>query len=309
MINFIMKKKYNKTRRFVFTINNYTKKEKKQFVRMAMKLKKHRYILFAFEIGDKKKTPHIQGYIELTEHQQFTFLHNYFNLQRKSKKLKFHIQEAKADQKKNYEYISKDGNFYEFGKSKDNQGKRNDILEIKKELLKNPKNYKSIIIEKANTSPSLNYAEKFLKYIFTQRDIKSPPVVLWIYGDTGIGKTKIVFDTFKSICTVGNYKWIGTNYSQNEVLLFDDFRSEDLSFHKILKITDKYPLTLDVKNSNIELNSPYIIFTSSKSINKTFNQESKKENLEQLKRRIHEIDLKNEKDVDLKKYKPKLAKK
>lgn len=302
-----MKKKYNKTRRFVFTINNYSKKEKKQFVKMAIKLKEHRYILFAFEIGEQEKTPHIQGYIELNEHQQFTFLHNYFNLWRKGKILKFHIEEAKADQKKNLEYISKDGNFYEFGESKGNQGKRTDILEIKKELLENPKNYKQIIIEKANTSPALSYAEKFLKYIFEPRKLENPPIVFWIHGKTGVGKTEIVFKTFKDICLVGNYKWMGTNYSQNEVLLFDDFRPEDLSFHLILKITDKYPLTLDVKNSNIELNSPYIIFTSPYDIENTFFES--KENLKQLHRRVYEIHIEKDVSVDLKKYKPKLAKK
>ena len=72
-------------------------------------------------------------------------------------------------------------------------------------------------------------------------------------------------------------------------------------FNTVLKITDRYPFTLEYKGGQIPLNSPYIVFTSPKCINLTFITGT--EDLKQLKRRIIEIDLDsvaNIEEIDLK---------
>ena len=89
-----------KTRRYIFTVNNYSKKDLKRFHTLAESLEKHRYICYGLEVAGTG-TPHIQGYIELNEAQRFTFLHNYFDFKRKGEVLKFHIQPAKGTAEQN----------------------------------------------------------------------------------------------------------------------------------------------------------------------------------------------------------------
>jgi len=294
-----------KSRRYIFTVNNYTKKDLKRFHVLAESLEKHRYICYGLEVAGTG-TPHIQGYIELNEAQRFTFLHNYFDFKRKDEVLKFHIQPAKGTAEQNKKYDGKEGDFYEFGEPQ-TQGARNDLKLIKEAVKASPKNLPTIIDEMANNQQQLRFAESLTKYYFAHRNPNTPPNVFWIYGQTGVGKTRLVYRCFPDVCSVSDYKWIGTGYAQNECILFDDFRDGNLPFEQILKITDRYPYTLPVKGGHVELDSPYIIFTSPKDIETTFSWSSGQENLKQLKRRMVEIDLDMELDVDaldLRNYEP-----
>ncbi|MEO5646702.1 MAG: hypothetical protein ABIQ91_04485, partial [Candidatus Paceibacterota bacterium] len=250
-----------KSRRYIFTVNNYPKKDLKRFHALAESLEKHRYICYGLETAETTGTPHIQGYIELNEAQRFTFLHNYFGFKRKGELIKFHIQPAKGTAEQNKKYDSKEGSFFEFGEPM-TQGARNDLKLIKEAVKADPKKLSTIIDEMANNQQQLRFAESLAKYYFPSRNPNIQPKVFWIYGQTGVGKTRLVYRCFPDICSVSDYKWIGTGYVQNECLLFDDFRDGNLPFEQLIKITDRYPYTLPVKGGHVELNSPYIIFTS-----------------------------------------------
>jgi hypothetical protein len=289
-----------KSRRYCYTIHNYTKKDLKRFHKLAESLEKHRYICYGLEVAPDTGTPHIQGYIELNSAQRLSYLHNYFNFTRNGEMLKFHIDIANGTAEQNRKYTSKENDFYEFGEPI-KQGERNDLREIKEKIKENPKELKSVIDELGNNYQQLKYAESLPKYYLCNRNPNNPPTVYWIFGSSGVGKTKLVSDSFDDICYVSSYKWLGTDYNQNECFLLDDFREFDLPFNTILKITDRYPFTLEFKGSQIPLNSPYIIFTSPKSIEQTFL--TTKEDLKQLHRRIVQINLDtadNIDDIDLK---------
>lgn len=294
-----MSEKEIKSRRYIFTIPNYTKKDLKQFHNLAKSLEKHRYICYGLEIAPTTQTKHIQGYIELNIAQRFTFLHNYFNFTRNKELLKFHIEIANGTAEDNKKYSSKEGDFFEYGEPA-TQGSRTDLKVIKQAVKENPKNIKEIVEEHGNNLQQIRYAETLRQYYFEDRDPNNPPKVYWIFGSTGIGKTSLIYKNFSDVCSVSSYDWLGTGYKQNECFLLDDFREYDIPFQTILKITDRYPLTLFYKGSQIPLNSPFIIFTSPKSITNTF--KSTKEDLKQLKRRVKEIDLdsvNNKDEIDL----------
>lgn len=286
-----MSQKGNKSRRFCFTIHNYTLAELKRFHSLAESLKEHRYISYGLEIAPDRKTRHIQGYIELNSAQRFTFLHNYFNFKRNKKVLKFHIEIANGTAEDNKKYTSKDGDHFEFGEPV-KQGSRSDLKNIKEMIKEDPKNLKSVIDQHTNNFQQMRYAEALPKYYLPHRDPSNPPTVYWIFGPTGIGKTKLVFKTFTDICSVSNYRWLGTDYAQNECFLLDDFREIDLPFNTVLKIADRYPLSVEFKGSQMPLNSPFIVFTSAKSIRETF--ASSGEDIKQLKRRVIEIHIVDE---------------
>lgn len=290
-----MTEKDIKTRRYCFTIHNYTKKDLKRFDLLAESLEKHRYICYGLEVAPETGTEHIQGYVELNNAQRFTFLHKYFNFTRNKEVLKFHIEIANGTAAENKKYCEKSGKFFEFGEPV-TQGTRSDLREIKEALKENPKNLKGVVDEHGNNLQQLKYAEALPKYYLPDRDPKNPPKVYWIFGPTGIGKTKLVYDTFKDICAVSSYDWLGTGYNQNECFLLDDFREFNLPFEQILKLTDRYPYTLFFKGSQIPLNSPFIIFTSPYSIDQTFS--ATREDLRQLKRRVVEIDLSSVRNIE-----------
>ncbi len=292
-----MKEKGKKSHNYIFTVNNYTEVDLKKFHKLAEKLKKHNYICYGLEIAPETKTKHIQGYIQLLNNQRFTFLHNYFNFKRNKKILKFHIEPAMGTAIQNKKYTEKEGYFFEFGEPK-KQGDRTDIIKIKESLKENPRELERIVKEDVANYQQLRFAEKFTDYCFKNRSTENPPKVFWIYGSTGIGKTSLIYKKFTDICSVSSCDWIGTDYKQNECLLFDDFRESDLKFNILLKITDRFPINIFYKGGSIPLNSPFIIFTTSKSIENTFSHTRKYEDLAQLKRRIQEVDL-DSKDVDI----------
>lgn len=298
-----------KARNYVFTVNNYTKKMLNDFHHVAKSLKKHKYISYGLEIAPTTGTKHIQAYIQLNDSQGYTFLHNYFNLKKRNKLVKFHIEVAKGTAKQNKDYNSKDGEYFEFGEPK-KQGKRSDLLLLKKEISKNPKHLNKIVRkDDVTNNQQLKFLQNIQQYYFEHRNPKDPPIVLWIYGKSGIGKTKLIYDTFDDVCAVSSYSWIGTGYQQNECLLFDDFRKSDISFNELLKITDRYPFTVFYKGGQIPLNSKYIIFTSPRSIQQTYGHTygfEDDEALEQLTRRVKQIDLNNTTIKNLKTYAKKL---
>ncbi len=283
-----MEEKGKKSRNYCFTINNYIEADLERFHKLAESLDKHGYICYGLETAPSTGTRHIQGYVQLKSSQRFTFLHGYFDFKKDKKLLKFHIEPAKGTLEENKAYAKKDGKFYEFGEPV-SQGARTDLQEIKRLVKENPKDINKIIDEHASNFQQLRFAQSIQPIYFQHRDPSPPPIVYWIFGSTGIGKTSLVYRTFTDVCSVSNYEWLGTDYKQNECFLLDDFREFSLSFDQILKLTDRYPYTVFFKGSQIPFNSPFIIFTSPKSIQFTFT--NTRENLEQLKRRILEIDL------------------
>lgn len=285
-----------RSRNYVFTINNYTKKILKEFEKKAQSLEKHQYICYGLETGEKK-TKHIQAYIQLIEPLSYKQVQKYFNIQKKGKLDLFHLEPAKGTLEQNKKYTSKDGDWVEYGEPK-KQGSRTDLSELKNSIRENPKDIFNLVDNDVQNNQQLRFIQNLQGYYFKKRDIDNPPKVYWIFGKSGIGKTKIAYDSFEDICSVSNYDWIGTDYNQQECLLFDDFRKSEMKFNYLLKICDRYPLTLFYKGGQIPLNSPYIVFTSPKSIKDTFGDHD--EDLYQLERRIIQIDLNNFKVNDLK---------
>lgn len=298
-----MEKKQLKSRRLCFTIPNYTQEDLERFHKLAESLEKHCYICYGLETAGTG-LPHIQGYIELNTSQRYAYLQKYFDFKKDGELLKFHVETANGTAEENKEYTKKEGSFYEFGEPR-KQGTRTDLSEIKEAVKTAPKDLPKIIDELAQNNQQLKFAENLQRYYLSHRDPAVPPKVYWIHGKTGVGKTLLVYRSFVDICSVSDSNWIGTGYSQNECLLFDDFREGNVPFEKLLQITDRYPCTIFFKGGSIPLNSPFIIFTSPESINNSFHWSHGSENLRQLNRRIIEIDLDLVEDVlaiDLRNY-------
>lgn len=110
-------------RRICLTLNNYTDADyKKLFEHAACS-----YGIIGKEIGEEKKTPHLQCYFELIKKTRLRKIKKHFP--------RGHIQPAKGTSAQNIKYCSKDGDFVEFGSPKaKKQGTRNDLAKLRQAM-------------------------------------------------------------------------------------------------------------------------------------------------------------------------------
>jgi len=117
------------------------------------------------------------------------------------------------------------------------------------------------------------------------------PVVYWLHGSTGSGKTRFAFEyadenDLELWVSSDNLKWFD-GYDNQKAVLFDDFRASHCSFAFLLRLLDRYPMRVPIKGGFVFWN-PSIIFITSpykpKYVYKRF--EENVEDLNQLKRRI-----------------------
>lgn len=131
------------------------------------------------------------------------------------------------------------------------------------------------------------------------------PNVIYLYGDTGVGKTRSAIKTFadklnkdetdESIfddiyLTNGSLKW-SNGYQAHRYLIIDDFRSYHQRGNDILRLLDRYPYSVEIKGSTRQMLAENIIITSCFDPIKVFAKEEDADDneLKQILRRIDEI--------------------
>lgn len=269
----------SRVRNYCFTLNNYTSEELSLLEEIKCK-----YIIYGFEQGEQQ-TPHLQGFVIWNNAKTF-------KATKKSLPNRCHIEECKGTPYENFKYCSKDGDFIERGDrpEKVGQGKRNDMLEIKKNVAQNV-HIKEMLNENIIVNyQQLKYAETLKKYYEKQRTEK--PIVKWFYGATGTGKTKTAYEEVYSITDPDNVyiamdtgKW-WDGYDGQEYIIIDDMRGDFMKFHQLLKLLDRYAYRVETKGSTRQFLGKYIIITSAYQPNEIFRTI---EDIQQLLRRIDEI--------------------
>jgi hypothetical protein len=105
---------------------------------------------------------------------------------------------------------------------------------------------------------------KIRSYLLPER--KGKPYVLWVRGDTGVGKSRGPFETFKGMIYRKNTKnkwWDGYDPTVHHVVIVDDYRAMgDLDFTWFLSITDWYHVSEEVKGGATYPSPALLIFTT-----------------------------------------------
>ncbi|QQL09578.1 replication associated protein [Marmot associated feces virus 6] len=240
----------SRNRNWVFTFNNPYDIE----IQMLDKILTSQadYAIYGEEVGENG-TPHLQGYVEWKNAKALSTLKEYNK--------KIHWEPRKGTQKQARDYCLKDGKTKEFGEFKEkNQGKRSDITEVK-EAIKDGKNMREII-EVSTSYQSLRTAELLLKYMEKPRTVK--PVIYWLYGNSGNGKTRLAKEWFPDAYISGkNLKW-WEGYDGHKSVIIDDFRKDFCTFHELLRIIDRGEYRIEVKGGSRQLLAEYMVFTSPK---------------------------------------------
>jgi len=129
----------------------------------------------------------------------------------------------------------------------------------------------------------------------SHRDPRRGPIVLWLHGKTGSGKTRFSWDLGNNLygpdgvwlSNTPDLKWFD-GFDGQQCAIFDDFRSKGVSFSYLLRITDRYPLLVPFKGGFVNWAPELIIFTSPHPIELTFSERAthRPEDIAQLQRRV-----------------------
>lgn len=242
------------SRKYQITINNplekgYTHERIKEILNEFTNLI---YACFCDEIGLENGTPHTHIFIICKNGVMFSTVQKRF--------YGAHIEAAKGKNIDNYNYIRKIGEKYENKKESNLTETFEEIGELPNdrcnsvnlseqiyEMIENGCSVPEIINEYPNAIRQITNIEKTIsmykadkvKNIFRKLDVS------YIYGATGVGKTRTVMENFgyENVFRITNYKHPFDNYNGQDVILFDEFRSS-LPISDMLVYLDGYPVNL-----------------------------------------------------------------
>lgn len=181
-------------------------------------------------------------------------------------------------------YCSKDGEIVECGIQPKGQGSRSDIQQII-HLCRNGDKMSKIIDNVNINYQNLKFLECINKYMEPQRPIQKIKVI-WLYGDSGVGKTRYVYENFSDVYRPITEKW-WSGYDGHKTVLIDDIRPSWCSFQRLLQLTDIYPFMVETKGGSRQAMFDTIVLTAPVDHKKMWDSETKEDVL-QLSRRITE---------------------
>ena len=242
---------------------------------------KVRYLIIGAEVCPTSKRNHWQGFIYWKNDKYWNSMQKLMNPRF------FEPMYHKSWPGANKNYCSKDGNLImEFGDCPA-QGRRTDLIELKHMLMHTNTAIDKVVIEHCENLQQIQFVEKLAKYRPNKRDKNEGVLVYWLYGPPGTGKTRYVWDKEPNLYKAFSDKW-WDGYDGQEAVLIDDFREGWCSFARLLELTDRYPIKMEVKTTTTWAAWKRIYITSPYNIRNTF---TNSENLWQLERRLAEPEI------------------
>lgn len=225
----------------------------------------HKFIVWQYEEAPETRHVHIQGYVEFTSPRTFG------GVQRMLPGA--HIEPARGSPYQNYEYCTKrrtraehlPGPFV-YGDVPENPGDtRRAVKKARCQHIYDMVKAGATDLEVADQAKAvweIKAAQQYRQLLLRPRDMKVPPVIIWCWGPTATGKTYFAThidpDSFY-ICR--NWENL-SGYRQQNVFILDDLRPGKIPFVDLLTILDRYPLLMNVKFGDVQLNSKVICVTS-----------------------------------------------
>ena len=273
-----------RARSVAFTLNNPSVGEEQYINALFEDCRDENHIRFAGfgkEVGEEG-TPHLQGFIYFSNGKSFATIHRLPGLTRA------HFEVIKGSVQQNIDYCSKEGQYKQFGEAP-KQGRRSD-LDAVVDMVESGKRVSDVSLECPLQFIKFHKGiERLIAMRVPPRDFKTE--VLWYWGPTGTGKSRTAFEKATSASSYYvkdplNKWWDG--YEQQEVVIIDDYRRDFSTFAHLLRLFDRYPMTVEMKGSTTNFSSRTLIVTSPKSPRDTWDTRSP-EDIQQLLRRIDKV--------------------
>jgi len=284
----------HRLRRFVFTLNNWTEAEWNYittvFIHYCL------WMIVGKEVGENE-TPHLQGACILLPSRQIRFS----QLKTTVGFARAHVEVMRGEPAASQLYCSKqDLHPFVYG-TLPTPGKRNDIHNAVN-IIKSGKRLRELIEDDETCITFVKYHKglSLVRHELAPRRDPSatPPEIIWMYGKTGLGKTKCAWKY--AVARFGHSEiWMSSDqrlqwfngYDGHRIAIFDDFRARKVPFNLLLRVTDRYPLKVPVKGSDVSWCPDVIIFTSPYDIRTMFSVrlEHLPEDIAQFERRVTDV--------------------
>jgi hypothetical protein len=271
-------------RSVAWTLNNYTAAELQHIIAGA-DAGSFKYIVFQQERG-AAGTPHLQGYAQRagpTELSTWKVLLS----------SRVHIEGAHSSPAKNREYCTKDADripgtlIYEKGEIPV-PGERNDLSAIVAAAKDTSLSMRDIV-----ELDGVGFLRHFkglaaVRALYSEQR-KEKTKVYWFYGSTGLGKSHLIHELAPGAFWKQNSSWwCGYEPEVHRDVAIDDYRTRFCEFEQLLKLFDRYPLTVEIKGGNLNFAAKRIFISTPKSPNDTWSLRAD-EDIQQLLRRIDVI--------------------
>jgi len=212
------------------------------------------YYIIAEEVAS---TPHLQAYFEWPDGKTLSAVKRALGSDR------WHLEVRRGTSKQAADYCRKeDVTIWEQGVMS-TQGKRKDLDKVR-DLLKDG-NGMGVVVQESSSMQSVSMAKVWLTYHEEPREW--PMRVTYIYGPTGTGKTRWALERIKDEYPMDWYVHSGTDrwwdgYDGQSAVLLDDIRGDFATFHRLLRILDRYPCRVEIKGAYRQLRAKLLIITS-----------------------------------------------
>lgn len=213
------------------------------------------YGIFGNEIAPTTGHEHIQAYIYAKQPVAFRSIIEMFPGS--------HVEKAKGNPVQNITYCSKEGDWFEVNPEHKpvGQGDRTDLkglLELAREHT-----VTTSLVDAGNitSGAALRSYQRLQALVRPPR--RDSIRIGWFYGSSGNGKTRAACEVLDdSAFLMGNDKGWWDGYDGQRSVIIDDYNPAGISPAELLRLLDRYPLTVGGKGTSLPFCGTRVIVTS-----------------------------------------------
>lgn len=259
-----------RSRKWIFTLNNYTDEEEEALQAWDS----ISYLVYGYEEAPTTGTPHLQGFVVFRNAVSFKTW--------KNKVPRASVRIAYGNAEENFNYTTKDGYFHEQGTRPKTRRKGIKVAECAANLTERQ------FLELDPNVPELKLYDRHRTFVQRNRE---PPTVYWFWGESGTGKTRKA----ATDCADHDHYWVPPDarwfpgYDGHSHVIMDELRGQ-FRISTLLMLLDRYPMKVEFKGGHTNWTPTHIYITSPYSPAQYMRKYHPGEELAQLERRITHVE-------------------
>lgn len=226
-----------------------------------------RYAVWQLEMAPTTGQLHYQGYVEFDTTMSLSTLQQLDGLEGAH----WESRRGTAEQASDYcekEETRVDGPWH-FG-VRSSQGKRSDLVRVAERIRAGDS---LVRIAEEDPATVIRYQRGFSWYASLHaRQRNWPMEILVLVGPSGCGKSRYAMENFPGAYWKPPGQW-WPGYQGEETVVLDEFYGSSMPFGELLRLCDRYPLTVETKGGHCAFTSKRLVFTSNQHPKDWYNAE------------------------------------